>query len=110
MTKEKIDQFIMQNGKCFGQDKHMMIRNQLENKDDDKLTMYMSADYKDPTTIFIAAWFSIDRFLLGQVGLGILKLITLSGMGIWGLIDLINAKKNAREYNWNEFQKANMMG
>ncbi len=31
----------------------------------------------------------IDRFIMGQVGLGILKLITFGGCGIWWLIDVI---------------------
>lgn len=31
----------------------------------------------------------IDRFYLGKIGTGILKLITLGGFGIWWLIDVI---------------------
>jgi len=38
---------------------------------------------------FFVGVLGIDRFYLGYTGLGILKLITLGGCGIWALIDFI---------------------
>jgi len=31
----------------------------------------------------------VDRFYSGHVGLGVLKLITMGGCGVWALIDMI---------------------
>ncbi len=46
--------------------------------------------------------FGVDRFILGHVWLGILKLITLGGLGVWWLVDviLIASKYHFRNINW----------
>lgn len=39
-------------------------------------------------SIFVGS-LGIDRFYLGKIGTGVLKLITFGGFGIWWLVDLI---------------------
>lgn len=50
-------------------------------------------DQKDFVVAFLLSWLlgglGADRFYLGYTGLGIFKLLTLGGLGIWALIDTV---------------------
>jgi TM2 domain-containing membrane protein YozV len=38
---------------------------------------------------FFLAWLGVHRFYVGKIGTGILFILTLGGLGIWWIIDLI---------------------
>jgi TM2 domain-containing membrane protein YozV len=73
-----------------------------DEKKSDFMTRF-NAQARNPVVIFgfsvFLGYFGIDRFLLGQVLLGILKLITFGGFGLWVLIDLFLVAGTAREKN-----------
>ncbi|MDD5594790.1 MAG: TM2 domain-containing protein [Candidatus Omnitrophica bacterium] len=69
----------------------------------------MSAEKKNFLTALLLSIFvgslGIDRFYLGYIGLGILKLLTLGGCGVWWLIDVILiASKNLKDVNGNTLE------
>jgi TM2 domain-containing membrane protein YozV len=109
MDQNKIDMFISTMSGKFPSEKIMLIKSQLEKMDDSRFTMVQSAEYKDPTTLLIISIFlgnlGVDRFMLGQTGAGIGKLLTCGGMGIWTLIDWFTVQKNTKEVNYQKFMQ-----
>lgn len=110
MDQNKIDMFLATNGKKFSPSQLSLISNKLSQLDDSKFQTALSLDYKDPTTMLIISLIGgglgIDRFMLGETGLGVLKLLTAGGCGIWAIIDWFLIQDKAKEYNFNLFTQA----
>ena len=109
MDSQKVDMFIMANSKFFESHQVAQIRDRLLQTDDSKWVFVQTLQFKDPTTCLIisiiAGAFGIDRFMIGDTGLGIGKLLTCGGFGIWTIIDWFLIQGAAREKNMAKLQQ-----
>jgi len=80
-----------------------------------QFAMAYSARRKDPTTILLVAligfigFAGIHRFLLNQIGMGILYFFTAGLCFIGTIVDLVNYKRLSFEYNSKIAQQVALM-
>lgn len=105
MDQSKVDMYVMTNQKYFPAEKIMYLKEKLAAMDESKFTMVSTVELKDPTTILLVSIFlgtlGIDRFMLGDTGMGILKLLTGGCCGILTIIDWFTVSKKTKELNFN---------
>ena len=105
MDQQKIDMFVMTNQKYFPAEKIVFLKEKIKNIDEEKFALISAMDFKEPTTLLLVSLFlgslGIDRFMLGDTGLGILKLLTFGCCGIMTVVDWFGISKKAKEVNFN---------
>lgn len=110
MDVQKVDSFIMANNKFFHDYQIGAIRELLLAADDSKWTLIQTLQFKDPTITLIISLIGgtlgIDRFFIGNMGLGVAKLITCGGFGIWAIVDWFLIMGAARNANMQKLQTA----
>ncbi len=106
MEKNKVDFFIASNSDKFEASALMSIKETLEKMTDDQFMMMSAIEYRNPTVILLIAIFlGWERFWLDDVGMGVLKILTCYGLGIWWLIDLFTAIDRTKRYNFKKFMQ-----
>ena len=110
MEAQKVDMFMIANNKYFESYHLNAIRERLLQLDDSKWGLVQVLQFKDPTTSLIVSVLcgslGIDRFLIGDTGMGVGKLLTCGGLGIWTIIDWFLIMGATREKNMQAFQNA----
>lgn len=109
MDTQKVDMFIMTNAKYFEGHHLAYIRERLLEVDDSNWTLLSTTSFTDPSTSLIvsifAGYLGIDRFIIGDTGLGIAKLLTCGGIGIWTIVDWFLIMKRTKEKNMEKIQQ-----
>ena len=104
MEQQKVDMFMMMNNKYLPESQILFIRERLLAADDSKEGLLHAIQFKDPMIALVLSLLTgqlgIDRFFIGDTGLGIGKLITCGGLGIWTIIDWFLIMNATREKNF----------
>ncbi len=104
MDINKVEMYMMTNGKYFPDDKLVFIKDKLIEMDDSRFMTVSMLEMKDPMVYLLVSVFlgylGIDRFLLGDVGMGILKLLTAGLCGILVIYDWVTIMQKAKENNF----------
>ena len=80
-----------------------LVKKDLSNDERMQFDLQFATRRKNPTTALILSLFlgtvGVDRFYIGDTGLGFAKLFTLGGLWIWTIVDLFLIQKAARTKN-----------
>lgn len=110
MQNTKSDMWLMAHSSYFKPGHMSYIAEQISRLPDEQANILLSVDLKNPTTILLFSiflgGFGVDRFILGDIGLGIGKLLTGGGCGIWTMIDWFLVMDRAREVNYSTLMNA----
>ena len=103
MTKEQVDMYFTANAKYFPSESIGLLREKMLKAGEDRDIFIQSVKLKEPTTLLIVSIFlgslGIDRFMAGDTGLGVLKLLTGGVCGIMTIVEWFIIMKRAREKN-----------
>jgi TM2 domain-containing membrane protein YozV len=109
METQKVDMFIISNANFFESKQIPIVREKLLNTDDSKWSIILTLQFKDPTLILVVSllggFLGIDRFIIGDTGLGVGKLLTIGGFGIWTIIDWFLIMSATRKRNFEKLRQ-----
>ena len=104
MNSEFIDGFSTTYSGYFSPDKLKYLSDKMKNQKVEKMIKVCNCGLKKPSEVlFVSVFlgiFGVDRFLIGDVGMGVLKLLTLGGCGLLSVADWFMIAERVREKNF----------
>ena len=107
MDANNVTLFLAQNSNRFPVESLPIIKKKLEELDEQRFFLASTQEYRDPIVVLIVSILfgslGVDRFLIGQTGLGAAKLLTCGGLFFWMVVDWFIIMDAARESNLEKF-------
>jgi len=104
-----VDTYCLNNVKLFGAGNMPMVRAKLMSLNKARFYYVISGDYKDPVAMqFVSiatGSMGIDRFMLGDTGMGVLKLLTGGLCGILAIIDMVTIQGKVKDHNFKKLMQ-----
>ena len=110
MTEANVRQVMTLVSGKVPEEKMLVLKSKLTNASDDKIDEIMCLKLRNPVSVLLFSLFlggfGIDRFIIGDTGLGVAKLL-VGGLtlGIWPFIDIFISHKKAKEKNFNNIMQ-----
>ena len=111
MDEQMLNQILVTQADKYHYMSLLNLKSQILNSGIDPTTLQMMmAQAKDPILVLILSiflgGFGVDRFYIGDIGLGFGKLLTCGGLYFWWLIDLFLIMDATKEKNLQQLTMA----
>lgn len=104
MDEQKINLWLGANAKYFDATQIPILREKLKKASDEQYIAVQTQSYINPTVTTIISVLlgelGIDRFMVGDIGMGVLKLLTGGLCGVLWLIDIFTISKKVKNKNF----------
>jgi len=101
---DKGDMWVMAHTSYFKPEHMIYIKEALKTVAPERVDSLLMVSLHNPTTILLVSIFlgelGVDRFMLGDTGMGVGKLLTLGGCLVWWAIDIFMVGNRAKDKNY----------
>ncbi|MBQ7363084.1 MAG: TM2 domain-containing protein [Clostridia bacterium] len=101
--RQQVDNFLVLNQNYLPVDKIGYIKERLLKADTSQWSFIQSFKFKSPMVVWLLSFFfgclGVDRFVTGDIALGVLKLLTCGGCGVFTFIDWLIICRRTKEVN-----------